>query len=82
VHDAKVVVVEQREVPRRVQIRDLATGAPMTALIAAFRARSSGAEYGLTRMACDTNATVAGREPEQKLRRRREPFVAAWPGTC
>jgi putative transposase len=42
VHDARVVVIEQREGPGRVRVRDLATGSQTTALIAALRARDSG----------------------------------------
>ena len=42
VHDAKVVVIEQREGPGHARVRDLAIGAQTTALIAALRARNSG----------------------------------------
>ena len=74
VHDARVVVIEQREGPGRVRVRDLATGAQTTALIAALRARDSGPVTELfdtpdeRRRTVDEKDWIVARERERVIR--------------
>jgi hypothetical protein len=75
VHDAKVVVIEQREGPGRVRVRDLATGAQTTALIAALRARDSGPVTELFDTHDERRRTVD--EKDWLVARERERVTAA-----
>ena len=74
VHDARVVVIEQREGPGQVRVRDLATGARTIALIGALRARDSGPVTELfdthdeRRRSVDEEDWIAARERERVIR--------------
>jgi hypothetical protein len=96
VHDARVVVIEQREGPGRVRVRDLATGAQTIALIAALRARDSGPVTELfdthdeRRRTVDEKDWIVARERERVIRELLEVSSASrlrdgidpvvWPG--
>lgn len=78
VHDARVVVIEQGERPGRVQVRDLATGIPTTALTATLRAPDSGPVTGLFdthgahRRTVDEEDWIVARERDRVIREQLE----------